>query len=153
LDERAYAAISDKGAYELRTDGLAGGAHRLRGAVGLRLLVAAMNRRNFMADILLTGTAPAIVRAESLMRVNPPGIIVRTPGPVWPDHPQAGDLGILMVNEQVLYFDAERWPITALVDPAPHAVAVRVRETYNGNGKPTVECHWRRGNEAPWQPA
>lgn len=36
-----------------------------------------MNRRSFMSAILATATAPAIVRAGSIMRVNPR--IVRPP--------------------------------------------------------------------------
>ena len=44
-----------------------------------------MNRRSFMAALLAAGTAPAIVKAGSLMRVNP-AIVGVAPLVGWTEH-------------------------------------------------------------------
>ena len=43
-----------------------------------------MNRRNFMQSILALGAAPAIVRAESIMRVKP--LVATAGGLLVPEH-------------------------------------------------------------------
>lgn len=43
-----------------------------------------MNRRGFLGAMLLLGAAPAIVKASSLMKMSPTGIIL-------PSHPMVGD--------------------------------------------------------------
>lgn len=47
-----------------------------------------MNRRNFLAGIFAAACAPAIVRADSLMRIVPRGTVVLPP--LWPGEPWDG---------------------------------------------------------------
>lgn len=59
-----------------------------------------MNRRGFLGSILTACAAPAIVRADSLMRIVPRDLVLVTPGPVedWlPRNP--GDIVIVRVYE------------------------------------------------------
>lgn len=67
-----------------------------------------MNRRGFLSSILIAGCAPAIVRAESLMKCN--GLIVPT-GNIWlPTH-----IEWLVVEE----YNKAMWPNLKL----PHTQA------------------------------
>ena len=65
-----------------------------------------MNRRSFLSSILALGAAPAIVRADSLMRIVPREALVEVPGSLYARATfAADDTYVLVVSPS----DYARW--------------------------------------------
>ena len=57
-----------------------------------------MNRRDFMKGILAAGMAPAIVKAENIMRINPRGLIVQERKLIIPPGVDAAEVARLFIH-------------------------------------------------------